>query len=168
MQTDLTLSIGGLPPMSARGCVQELKPIAQGVFKRTINGELIFVGNADHKYTSTIKCSDAIPLATEGLQIGTQICVGCIQLLCQKIESGTKTVVLERDVVPGSVQVFDENNQNIDDFSVENRTIFLNNQQQKERFVSYNPLLNMRVVSFSLLTDEWNMKSWWTLELEEV
>ncbi|MDR0633092.1 MAG: hypothetical protein LBF84_03050 [Holosporales bacterium] len=172
METSLTLSIGGLPPLSARGCTQELKPKPQGFFKRTLNGDLIFVGNSSHKYISTIKCSDSIPIATEGLQIGTPVLVGCIQPLCQKIsisEESSKSVTLERDVIVNSVQIFDAENRDCPDFTVDGRIVTIPNPPQYVGlFVSYYPILNMRVTSFVLTTDEWNMKSGWQLDLEEV
>jgi hypothetical protein len=35
-------------------------------------------------------------------------------------------------------------------------------------FVSYRPWLDMRVVTFSLSTNEWGLKAGWRLELEEI
>ena len=167
METVLTLSIGGMPPMSARGCVQELRPVPQGTFKRTINGDLVFIGHKEHKYFSIIKCKDSVPIATEGLQVGTELYVGCIQPLCQKIEKFENTIVLERDFVEGSIQIFDEDNNEINDFEITGRTIKINHIE-KNSFVSYSPKLLMKVISFTLTTDEWNLSSSWQLELEEV
>ena len=84
METELILSVGGLPPLSARDCVQELIPIEQGRLRRTINGELIFVGKQWSKYRSVIYCTDKTTLATNGLIPGTVVKVGCIQRLWQK------------------------------------------------------------------------------------
>lgn len=202
MQTCLTLSIGSLPPMSARGCIQELWPVAQGEFRRTINGELVFVGNMEHKYASTIRCSDISHISTGNLQVGTEVLVGCIQTLCQKIDHDEREVTLERDFVVGSVQVFDEKGDVFDNFEISGkRTVKINWDCLQNRpvkpplesnesddlvagneqcnlteysdaacplFISYNPLLRMRVISFKLVTEEWEMRTAWQLKLEEV
>lgn len=172
MQTELILSIGGLPPMSARGCIQELRPIPQGEMKRTVNGELIFIGNNKHKYYSKITCNDKEVIATEGLQIGGFVKVGCVQKLCQKIDSSEKnlTVTLEREPVSDSVFVIDEEQNEYNNFSLEGSLVTFQMSDIKIRrlFVFYCPQLDMRVKSFTLSTDEWAMKTNWILELEEV
>ena len=54
MESELTINIGGFPPLSARGCEQELTPISEGEFHRDINGDLIYLGQDTHtKYKST-------------------------------------------------------------------------------------------------------------------
>lgn len=173
MQTDLTLSMGGLPPMSARGCIQEIKPISQGEFRRTINGDLIFLGHSNHKYYSKIECHDKTVLATEGLQIGTHVSVGCIQKLCQKVnpddKAADRVIHLERSYVPDSVYIVDEQNHPYTNFKFtqDHRSLILS-PYAAPLFVFYAPVLEMRVVSFQLTTDEWNMKTGWKLELEEI
>lgn len=171
MQTELTLSRGGLPPMSARGCIQELKSLPQGEFKRTINGELVFIGHGTHKYISTVKCTDQTVMATEGLQIGDEIIVGCIQQLCQKIPPHSKSldIILERIPIPQSIYIIDEKKKDYLDFRYKNNSNKVHiSPFSKDLFIFYNPQLRMRVLSFILTTDEWNMKTGWTLELEEI
>ena len=76
METELILSVGGFPPLSARGCKQELIPVSKGALRRTINGELVLVGNQDLKYKSIIQCDDKTSLATNGLYPGAEVMVG--------------------------------------------------------------------------------------------
>lgn len=172
MQTELTLSLGGFPPLSARGCVQDLRPVAQGAFRRTINGDLLFVGvGRDHKYRSTIRCSDQAPLAT--MPVGAEVTVGCIQQLCQKVSSKGEptTVLLERTPREHSLMIIDDQRQMFTDFVLDpkdNETVLRLGPHSRDLYVFYHPLLRMRLVSFTLTTDEWQNKTGWTLELEEI
>lgn len=162
METELTLSIGGFPPFSARGCVQELTPLSSGEFRRTISGDLIHVGKKNQKYKTIIKCRDKSVLATEGLSLGTVVQVGCLQYLWQK--TSQTTVTLERVPVGGSVTAVDETRVPIKILSIKGQEITL----EKSGYVGYRPFLNMCVTRFSLVTDEWGMSCGWSLEAEEV
>lgn len=172
MQTELTLSLGGLPPLSARGCTQDLRPVAQGTFRRTLNGDLVFVGvGRQHKYRSTIRCSDQAPLAT--MPVGAEVTVGCIQQLCQKVprHDVPLEVVLERSPRRDSTVIVDEWRQVFTESEMEKRdceTILRLGPHPQDLYVFYHPLLHMRLISFTLTTDEWNNKAEWTLELEEI
>lgn len=169
MQTELTLSVGGLPPLSARGCIQDLQPIPQGKCVRTLTGDLIFIGNPRHKYKTTVRCSDENVLATGGLNVGQDVTVGCIQRLCQKVPAHQEAVkvTLEREPVPGSVSVLAEDKKERLSFQVEGTSVRLA-PYETDAFIFYAPLLHMRVLSFTLTTDEWKMKTSWTLEMEEI
>lgn len=172
MQTELTLSVGGLPPLSARGCVQDLRPVAQGAFRRTINGDLLFVGvGRQHKYRSTIRCSDQAPLAT--MPVGAEVMVGCIQQLCQKVPRchEVTTVSLERPSRENSVVMMDDQRRAFTDFEVvreEEAEVLHLGPHENDLYVFYHPLLRMRLISFTLTTDEWKNQAGWTLELEEI
>jgi len=164
METTLVLSQGGFPPMSARGCIQELIPISQGQFKRTVNGDLIFIGMQGKKYKTTISCQDATVLATDDLIPGSIIQVSCIQPLWQKVVDGKAT--LERPPVLGSISVVDENKQLINFLHCGENHIEIDTTEVA--YVSYRPILTMRIISYSLKTNEWGVKSGWSLQLEEV
>jgi hypothetical protein len=153
--------------MSARGCTQELTAIPQGEFHRTINGDLIFVGNPIHKYKSVIRCQDQSVIATEGFRVGDVVHVGCIQPLSQKIDPSEESITLTRVAVPNSVYVVKENNEEYPRFSSNSQMITLH-EQHGTLFAFFRPKLNMRVTSFTLTTDEWKMKAGWVLELDEV
>ncbi len=163
-ETDLTLSCGGLPPWSARGCTQVLAPIPNGELRRTVNGDLAYVGNQDHhKYCSVIKCKDKSPIALDGLWQGSEMIVGCIQRVVQQFQTGQ--CVLDRDPVNHSVVAFDAKGQAVEIHTIERRNITL---ATDKGYVSYCPLLKMRVVDFAYDTDEWGLTVGWELKLEEI
>lgn len=164
METTLVLSRGGLPPMSARGCVQELTPLAQGQFRRTVNGDLIFMGTEGKKYRTVISCQDTTVLATDDLTPGSILNVSCIQPLWQKVIGGKAT--LERTPVSGSINVIDQYKNKLPLLRCEDRVIEIASTELA--YVSYRPILNMRLLSYSLKTNEWGLKSGWTIELEEI
>lgn len=164
METALVLSRGGLPPKSARGCIQELIPISQGQFKRTVNGDLIFMGMREKKYKTTISCQDTTVIATDDLIPGSIIQVSCIQPLWQKIIGGKAT--LERQPVVGSISIVDENKNPVHLVRCENNNIEI--ATIEAAYISYRPILTMRIISYSLKTNEWGVKSGWRLELEEI
>src|SRR5260221_12587240 len=98
-ETCLTLSIGGLPPYSSRGCHQVLEPIKSAELHRTVNGELVTtVSELHHKYKTVIKGQDKLPVALGDLWKGQDIVVGCIQMLWQKAEDNS--LVLHRTAIP--------------------------------------------------------------------
>jgi hypothetical protein len=163
MESELVLSRGGLPPLSARGCTQELSPISLGNFQRTVNGDLIFLGVKGMKYRSLISCEDQTVFASDDLYPGMELEVSCIQLLWQ--ESTQSRVMLERDPVPGSVMALDKDRQPIPILEQNNREITL---AAEPCFICYRPLLKMRVISFGLVTNEWQKSNRWKLELEEI
>ena len=169
METDLILSVGGLPPLSARGCVQELMPINNGTFRRTINGVLLHLGH-ELKYRSIITCEDKTSLATQGLMPGSLVRVGCIQRLWQKV-NGEETVTLEREAIEGSVWAVDSNQQSIAIRQIVGQSVDLmpfSTPTDGECFITYRPWLIMRVITYSLTTHEWGLKTGWRLELEEI
>lgn len=168
METQLRLSVGGFPPFSARGCVQELFLISDGRFSRTVNGELLYLGGSyeggGHKYKTVITCQDKAPLASEGLVRGLEVDVECLQRLTQKVSG--KSVVLERDPVGGSLEIIKKDLSCVGIYVQKDRNIVF--VENIEGFVTYRPRLKMRVVSFSLSSQEWDMKSQWRLEMEEI
>lgn len=167
MESELILDRGGFPPLSARGCTQHLIPIGTGILRRTINGTLVYAGNTlAHKYRSVISCEDKASLALEGLWRGSEVRVGCIQHLWR--QSTDKEVLLERDPVEGSVFAATSIRENVEIQNITGRKVALVKGGLEKVFVAYRPWLEMRVTSFTLMTDEWNLKAGWRLELEEV
>lgn len=167
MESELILSRGGFPPLSARGCTQQLMPLATGALRRTVNGNLTYTGKpAAHKYRSLISCEDKASLALEGLWRGSEVRVGCIQRLWQK--AGGQEVLLERDPVKDSVIAIAEKQQEKTIQEVTGRMVVLAEAFPEETYISYRPWLDMRIVTFSLYTNEWGLKAGWRLELEEI
>lgn len=162
MESELKLSRGGLPPLSARGCVQSLTPISLGSFHRTINGTLLYnTPNGSKKYRSKIICHDKSVLASEGLWIGEDVEVACIQRLVQKFSG--ESAELERPAVTGSIKI--QAATKPDYKLVDNKIIFA---RPCEGFISYRPILRMQVTNIQLQTSEWELKAQWQLDLEEV
>jgi hypothetical protein len=168
METVLTLSLGGFPPLSARGCEQILEPIKLGQMQRTVNGELIHLGSQALKYQSVIKAKDRTVLALNGLCPGVVVKVGCVQPLWEPIEDTADGYHLMRDAVNASIAVIDSE-QNAVDFSTEGNTIYIEDDtEDREIFVTYRPELTMRVLDFLIKTNEWTFESSWELSLEEI
>jgi hypothetical protein len=168
METELTISIGGLPPLAAQGCEQELTPIMQGEFHRTINGDLIYLGEDTHtKYKSIVTCNDKTAIATDGLHRGSEIKLGCIQRLWQKIETDQTNVILDKFPVYESIVALDKNNNPIAIKNIEKNFVTLENSHSGG-FVCYRPLLSMRVIQYHLKTNEWGIKVGWQIECEEI
>lgn len=164
METELVISHVGFPPLSARGCSQELVPLALGQFRRTINGDLVFLGVQGKKYKTIITCEDRASFASDELLPGMVVDVQCIQRLWQKIEGSQ--VVLDRYPVEKSLCAITEERDPMRIICFNGKEITLDNQ--KVGYVSYRPVLKMRVTRFGLTTDEWGAKAGWRLELEEV
>ncbi|MBM3633394.1 MAG: hypothetical protein FJX03_06820 [Alphaproteobacteria bacterium] len=167
MESDLILSKGGFPPLSARGCIQHLMPILSGDLRRTINGSLIYTGNTlSHKYRSLILCEDKTVLALDDFWRGSEIRVGCIQPLWQKVTNSQ--VLLERYPIEGSIFAITDQQKDRQIQEIQGRKVIVKREANEDVFLSYRPWLNMRVVNFAFMTNEWGLKSGWRLELEEI
>lgn len=138
--TLLELSGIGVPPYATRGATQSLTPIQQAAsMQRTVNGDLDDLGlDQFRKFSSVISCNDQLAPACDGVWPGQEITVNCVQELCYKTSGGAPS----RTVVSGSSRV-------------------------EGAFTYYRPQLVMRVMTFSLSTDEWNAQVGWTMTLEE-
>lgn len=138
--TLLELAGIGIPPYSARGLTQTLEPIdAAGNVVRAIDGSLLDLSYAPfQKYKSSISCTDQTPPACDGLWPGKVVTVSCAAELSYP-DGGAGPL---RPAVPGS-------------------------ERLEAGFQFYRPVLTMRVMSFSVSTDEWGAAISWTMELEE-
>ena len=173
METELIVEGAGFPPLSARGCSQEITLVEQGNFRRTINGELAYFGPQAPKYRSVIYCEDKTTLVNEGVLVrGAVVRVGCLQRLWQK--ANTDRVELKRQAVSGSVVAVDATQRQVPINVVADQMVQLAEESVDDAngpcdvFISYRPWLVMRVLSLKLSTDEWGLKAGWRLELEEV
>lgn len=165
METVLTLTLGGLPPLSARGCEQILKPIQLGKMVRTVNGELIYMGEQGLKYQSIIRAKDRTVLAVNGLYPGVKVDVGCVQPLFEKMEKTSHTPM--RPFVEGSLCVIDQNQEALE-FFIKGDKVYLSEKTSKDVYIYYRPILTMRVTDFLIRTNEWTFESSWELFLEEI
>lgn len=167
MESELILSRGGFPPLSARGCIQHLMPIKAGILRRTVNGALVYTGKPlTHKYRSIISCEDKASLALEELWRGSEVRVGCIQQLWRQVTG--REVLLERDPVEESVFAITAMREEVAVRGVTGRKVEIAKGDLESVFISYRPWLDMRIISFSLVTNEWGLKAGWRLELEEI
>lgn len=140
--TLLTMSGPGVPPYSARGLTQSLDPIDfASQTRRTINGNLKDLSVSQfRKYKSKISGKDQLPPACAGVWPGQLVSVECISELCYA--TGGTFSTPERTAVAGSTRVEGD-------------------------FTFYRPVLEMRVIQFSIETDEWGAQVGWSMDLEE-
>lgn len=166
--TNLIFDISGFPPESARNCVQELSPIPNGEFRKSLNGDLMFLATSERRrYRSVITCRDVNTPIIDKLWIGSQLHIGCIQNLWQSFKPGETKITLIRPAVAGSINAVNNFGEPIP-FKLIDNELHLYAQNDSEVFVCFRPWLTMRVISFKMTTDEWNISGGWTLELEEI
>jgi hypothetical protein len=167
-ESNLIFGLSGLAPESARNCTQELYPVPNGEFKKSINGDLLFLASADRrKYKSIISCSDVNTPIMDEIWIGSQVNVGCIQPLWQTIAPSKTEIHLIRPCVADSVHVMDYVGKFVR-FTISDNVVQLTKTYTERIFVSFRPWLVMQVIDFSMETKEWDMKSNWRIVLEEI
>lgn len=168
MESVLTLSLGGFPPLSARGCEQILRPIQLGKMQRTVNGELVHLGIQELKYQSVVKAKDRTVLACNGLYPGVLVEVGCLQPIWEKINNPKKKHFLMREPIEGSLCILDDDQDPVA-FTYQNGYVVISDSiKNHDIFVCYRPKLTMRVTDFIIKTNEWSFESSWELFLEEI
>lgn len=168
-ETALTLEIidkgSILTQFCTRECTQTLSLLPQGVLKRTINGNLVYVGRTGHqKYESQISCKDKAVPALSGVWKGTLLNVGCLQWLTQIILPGESHISLERPAV--AVRVFDHEERTYPPRRLDGKSVFLESSFPGG-YIAYRPALKMIVRSYTLETNEWGLSVGWNLDLEE-
>jgi hypothetical protein len=160
-ESELIMSVGGLPPMSAHGCKQSLFPAEIGEVLRDINGELVCLGNNARKYRSVITGQDTNSVALDDLWIGAQIQIGCIQMLWICLDEGVQRLHISRPAVDGS-------GNRLEIESIDETSLRLRSATTEKSFVGFRPWLTMRVVNFIMQTDEWGNACFWKMILEEL
>jgi hypothetical protein len=167
-ESDLILGVVGLPPESSRNCVQELYPVPNGEFRKSVNGDILFLESTERKkYKSIISCKDVNTPIIDGIWIGSQITVGCIQNLWQSINPGEIRIKLVRPAVTGSICVVDKFGDSLK-FHASDNEVTLTQVHGNKVFVGFRPWLIMKVINFSMETNEWGMTGGWKLVLEEI
>ena len=167
-ESNLFFGVLGLPPASARNCIQELSPIPNGEFRRSINGGMLFLESTERRrYKSVISCKDLNTPIIEGIWIGAHVNIGCIQTLSQSIRPGEHSAKLIRPAVNGSINVVDKSGNPIK-FDYYNDEVSITAPRKDPIFVHFCPWLLMQLIDFSMQTDEWGMTGAWKLALEEV
>lgn len=167
-ESNLILEMIGLPPESARNCVQELYPIPNGEIKKSINGNILFLEATERKkYKSIISCKDINTPIIDGIWIGSQINIGCIQNLWQAINPGKQSIQLIRPAVNNSVCAIDKFGNPVE-FTIDGDEVTLTKTHDERIFICFRPWLTMKVIDFSMETNEWGMSGSWKLITEEI
>ncbi|MDR1475242.1 MAG: hypothetical protein LBI30_01820 [Holosporales bacterium] len=167
-ESELIMSVGGLPPMSAQGCKQSLSPVEIGEVLRDINGDLVRLGSNTQKYRSVITGQDVNSIALDGIWIGAQIQVGCIQALWVCVDKDIQDVRISRPAVEGSVIAINGAGNKIDIENIDGTSLKLRYATTEKSFIGFRPWLTTRVTNFIVQTDEWGNNCAWKLILEEI
>lgn len=168
--TLIKLDLNALPTEASSNCTQELTPINAGELNRTINGELIYIGEENiAKFRSTIRGQDTLPIALDNLWRGKIIEVQCLQPLAQSVSTATSTVILARRAAISSVCAWSNNIKIPIINQQDNKVTFALPSQVSSFIVTYRPIMQMMIVDFGYVSHEWDMKqNSWYLDLEEV
>ena len=169
MESNLVIDGVGFPRLSCRDVTQTLRPIPQGEMRRSVNGELCYVGTkGHHKYQSTVMCSDQNLPGLQEIWVGAIVHVHCVSTLWETLVLGSQdTQQLSRTAVPGSLDVVDEKGAPLD-YTYEGEVLKLPLGEGEQAIVSYRPTLRMRIKAFDFKEAEWEEGSQWSLLLEEI
>lgn len=166
MESVLKISKMGFPPWSLRDAHQKIGPIAAPVMRRTINGTLVSIAPPTHrKYATLITCQDKQGPAMDDIWVGDAVEVACIQPFIQAF--CTDTLELSRPAVTGSIRAYDQTGASVG-FVQEGQILRLQIPAGITGYVSYRPLLQMRLKSFQLHNHEWDLQTAWQMDLEEI
>lgn len=167
LESNLLIEESGFPLFSSRQCTQSLSLVPSGELMRTVNGELLFVGETtQQKYRSVIRGKDRCPPAFEGLWRGRAVRVHCIQPLVQ-VGEGKREMTLTRPAVSRSYAVFDAARTPLD-YEEEQRVVRLNQSHNGPWYVQYRPLLDMMISDIYWESSERQGEQTWLISLEEI
>ena len=161
------LCIGGFecPAKTIANCKQILKTIDIGTVKRNINGDLIKLRNSRKLWTSIICQDEYIPdLLT--YEIGDTAQIGCIQRLWKKV-TPEQTCILKRRPYDKSVLGHNKKGDIIYSFEEQGGDQKLLIPKNVE-FISYRPWVTIMITKIETTYQDWDMKTEWRLEGEEV
>ncbi len=169
MESNLIIEGVGFPKLSCREVTQTLTPIQHGEIRRSVNGELCYVGTSHHhKYKSTIVCADQNLPGLQQLWVGEIVRVQCLSVLWERFVLGEETRQrLSREAVSGSIIIVAEGDIEIE-YTYEDGILTLSEGDGEEIMVSYRPILEMRIKAFDFKKAEWEKGTGWHLDLEEV
>lgn len=170
-ESTLKISGIGFPPFSCREAEQILMPVKTGDLRRTVNGELCYIGTPlQHKYKSIIVCQDERGPALHHLWVGAAVTVECLMEIWQEgcPQGDTETLTVSRPLVAGSVQVVDLDGAPCAFKQQTPRTLLIPGKGGQRVHIAGRPILEMRVVNFQATHTEWIQKTRWRLELEEI
>ena len=172
-QTNLVIRGGFFPPFSCREAEQTLTPLQTGELRRTINGELCYIGaSRHHKYQTSIKCQDRNIPALQHLWVGAEVEVECLARIWEghEMTSESLSVQLSRKYVPLSIEVLDQAGHAVSYELLENNQIKIPVALNSSVLIGYAPILKMRIKNFHYCTKEWAVvdPNAWQIDLEEI
>lgn len=166
-ETELIIEGVIFPKFSSRGVHQTLTPIECGEVRRTINGELIYLGlPTHHKFKSTIRCEDQLTFGMDRTWIGSQVEVHCILPLIQKV-SDAGDVTLIRHARMEAIRVENQYGQAVA-FAPKASNMIEIAGNDGPYTITFQPILSMRITDFGASVKEWEAQEEWALSLEEV
>lgn len=165
--TLLKIQGAGIPPILMEECTQVLEVVPLGGLHRTVNGELLYIGTPGlMKYRTVCSGKGKVAPGFEALRRGDQVTLHCIQRLWQEVKD--QRIALSRPAVEDSILVINEDRTPVS-FSLEGmQEVLLEKTPQKSLYLSYCPLLKMKVVDFKLRIEEGTNVQEWRLDLEEI
>lgn len=164
----LSISNIGFPPLSLRGCTQELSPIPNGEMKKTVNGDLVYIKHSEiQKYKTVIRCKDTNCPALGNLGVGSIAVISCIQNIWQQCDSATEEIELSRTPADNSIVVINNDGTKLK-YKSNGRKIQVLNKTDGEIFISFRPCLTMLITDFKTETDEWNLSTSWSISAVEM
>jgi hypothetical protein len=164
---------GSFPPFSCREAEQTLTPLQTGELRRTINGELCYIGASQHhKYQTSIKCQDRNNPALQHLWVGAEVEVECLARLWEShdIVADDLAVQLSRPYVLSSVEVINQAGHAVEYEVLDNHHIKIPVAVNSSVLIGYAPILKMRIKNFQYCTKEWAIAdpNTWQIDLEEI
>jgi len=163
---DIILQTPGHAPLCLKEAHQKLSLISPTTLLRTVNGDLVNVGNSSAKYRMVIWGETLYPPAFDHLSKDEDMNVHSMQRLFHF--SSQPEIKLEREVVPHSILVMTQEKEKLPFVGVSPTTL------KVERFplhggvyVSYLPIFHMKVLDIRYEASFQNFESRWELTLEE-
>ncbi|HLD95054.1 MAG TPA: hypothetical protein VI959_00225, partial [Alphaproteobacteria bacterium] len=158
METELKFCVGAMPPFSSKNVKQMLTPLELCKKARMMDGKLVLLGPYVLKYKSLITGSDQLGPLSDALVPGTVVQVSCVVPLSQRLEKGR--AVLQKKPVPKRVGILKSDGSYEEPLKVEGLTV---QSHLESGLVVYKPFLEMMVIGFKLMADEWKASLEWEL-----
>ncbi len=164
---DLTIQEIGLPPITLKKAHQKLSLISSDQLLRTVNGDLVTLGNSCKKYRLEAWGETLDTPELRRLTKGQDVEVHLPQRVFQSIMESR--VTLEHRAVPSSILVMGLKKEPIPFEVIDDRTIGVEDTLTNGDFtVSYLPIFQMKVLDLSYETSSEGFEFKWRLVLEEI
>lgn len=164
---DVTIEGVGFSPLVLNNTKQKLSLISSNTYLRTVNGELIVLGDTVKKHRLVIWGQDLHSPAFGDLLKGKEVRVHSSQRLFQQI---LKTPLeLEHKAVPKSILVMGPKKESLPFEQIDEKTIAVHESLTGGNYcVSYFPIFSMKILDLSYETSQDTFKFNWELTLEEI